>query len=81
MFMMALGALVSKESMLKPTTLEILLKFLLNMYGQGFALCVHHITEFRVVLLDNLVKKGWLRSVAFVGWTLWRPIHDRCLKV
>ena len=57
MFMMAFGALHPQETMLQSAIPGVFCKFLLNIYGQGFTLCRHDISELRVEPLSNLVKK------------------------
>jgi hypothetical protein len=66
--------------MLQPAAFEVVGKFLLYVPGQGLALRGHHIPERRVVPLDDVIEKRLLRPMAFIGWAVWRPVRDRCLR-
>jgi hypothetical protein len=78
--MMTFGALHPQESVLQTAAFEVVGKFLLYVQGQVLALRDHHIPERRVVPLDDVIEKRLLRPMAFIGWAVWRPLRDRCLR-
>ena len=65
-FMMTVGTLHPQESVLQPSTFEVIRKFLLHMQGQGLALHGHHIPELRIMPLDDLIEKCLFRSMTFI---------------
>jgi hypothetical protein len=80
MFIMTVGALHPQESVFQPSAFEVISKFLLHMQGQELALHGHHIPEFRVMPLDNLIEKSLFRSMTFLRLAVWRPVRDRGLR-
>jgi hypothetical protein len=78
--MMTFCALHPQEAMLQSAAFEVVGKFLLYAQGQVLDLRVHHIPEYRVVPLDDVIEKRLLRSMTLIGWAVWRPLRDRCSR-
>jgi hypothetical protein len=56
----------TQEAMLKATALEVLLELLLNISKQTRILRLKMLLERRVVFVNDLVKKGTLRTVTHI---------------
>lgn len=63
------------------TAFEVLGKFLLYVQGQVLALRGHHIPECRVVPFNHVIEKHPFRPMTFIGWTVWRPLRDHCVRL
>jgi hypothetical protein len=78
--MMIFGAFHPQEAVLQTAVFEVVGKFLLYVQELVLALRSHHIPESQVVPLDDVIEKRLFRVMVSIGWVVWRPVRDRCLR-
>jgi hypothetical protein len=79
-FMTTFSALHPQEAVLQATAFEVIGKFLLYAQWQGLVLRGHHISERRVIPLNDLIVKCPFWPMTLIGRAMGRPIRDRCLR-